>query len=114
MEAYKNSDFRQAADFLTSAAKNDFITAKLTGMTGDSYMQIGQSEKSDSVFASGLEMYPDDAELRVIRAFSLIQRSVRLTEARKLLEKAMELNPSDEIRRMAEVLLSRLSAIGQQ
>jgi tetratricopeptide (TPR) repeat protein len=108
MNAYREAKYELTAKYLSHVIEQQFYTPKIVGMLASSYMILGDTDASAKAFSDGFVRFPEDAELRVVRAVGLLQDQDRIPEARKYFHEAAALNPPPDMQQLIRSYLQKL------
>ena len=107
MDAFSAEDYDRAEREIGIAARSGFGTGKLAALRCNALLMLGRVSEAESEYRHACTEYPKDSELRFLMGSGyLVLRDPR---GKTLLEEALRLSPSDQLRTQIVDLLTQLS-----
>jgi len=90
-----NYDIEMAQQYFSQALEQDSTNLDLYLNVAQFYNEHGLFEQEVATLEQGVQFFPDNADLLNWLGYSLTEHDIRLEEAQKMLEKAVELTPDN-------------------
>jgi len=90
-----NEDIEKAQHYFSQALEQDSTNLDLYLNVAQFYNEQGLFEQEIATLERGVQFFPDNADLLNWLGYSLTEHDIRLDEAQKMLEKAVELAPDN-------------------
>jgi tetratricopeptide (TPR) repeat protein len=111
LQAVEQLRYEQGAAMLGAAARSDFHSPRLYGLLGGALLASHRFAESDSVFAEGLRRFPREGELHYLIGLICLSENYRMDDARRHLENALTMDPSDDLAAQIRDILSRFASV---
>jgi len=92
---FQKNKYQEALKYLNTAVEQDPDNAVYLGTLAAVYDELGEFEKSETLYEKALEIDPENATILNNFSYSLTERDKRLDEALQMVRKALEVDPEN-------------------